>query len=118
MTCPICHRGSDVEHGRVLCQWRRHPSAWGVRAALEIERHARSPEPGADRLRLAWWVVQRACVLGHPADEYAKIARSLAKRASHEIDWDALDPIGARADRDVSRYAANRWALAALEAIL
>lgn len=117
MTCPICRRGDDVEHGRVLCQWRRHPSAWGVRAAWEIERHARSPEPGTDRLRLAWWVVTHAdridgeALRGRPA-HFASRAIDAARAVQLE-PCDECD----RAQRDIARYAANRWALAALEAI-
>lgn len=115
MTCPICRRGDDIEHGRVLCQWRRCRSARIVRLAMELERHARSPEPGTDRLRLAWWVVRHAEFewAGPWAVDLAFLARGSKRRARQYVDAYAYSA----AQRDINRFAANRYALAALEAL-
>lgn len=130
MTCPICERGPDVKHGRMACHWRyatrlalqlNAPTAVVARDLTRMAHEDVPPEDDgqpSERLRLAWWVVRRACRewLWWPLHEHAVIAQRDAKMARKPLSWqDESDPVGARARRDVARIAADRWALAALE---
>lgn len=116
MACPICCFPDIFAHGRIACRWRRCHNANIVKAMLA--RAEPPADPDAERLRLAWWVVRRACRewLWWPLHEHAVIAQRDAKMARKPLSWqDESDPVGARARRDVARIAADRWALAALE---
>lgn len=127
MTCPICKRGSDAEHGEMACRWRyatwlapqlNAPTAVVARDLTRMAHEGIPPEDDgqpSERLRLAWWVVRHAEFewAGPWAVDLAFLARGSKRRARQYVDAYAYSA----AQRDINRFAANRYALAALEAL-
>jgi hypothetical protein len=116
MDCYLCGLGASVPHGRMLCAWRVLGNAAKVRLAFELEGIMKTTEPNeVERLRLAWWVVRHERLIDCESRALTSLSnRAIAKASAARMEAsDAFD----RAIVDIDRYAANRYALGALEAL-